>query len=156
MKKGVTIFIIFVLIGISSFFLYQRELKQATYVGLPTVPCIDETLPIVQQYTITIRIIIHGQLYPLSPAIGHDYGNCLHDIYTSSANGTVHIRANDNESFTLGQFFDVWHKAFTKDQIIAYQTGKSHHITVVVNNKTVATYRSTPLVKHDTITISYW
>lgn len=129
--------------------------KQSTYQGLPTVPCLDYTKPIVQNFVMTIGITIDGKKYPLNPTIGHDYGNCLHDIFVHDASGRVYVEANEQQTFTLGQFFDVWHKTFSQNQIFNYQVDQMHRIQVFVNNKLVSSYRETILKSNETIHIIY-
>lgn len=142
-------------VSILAFFLYHLALTQSSYVGLPTVPCIDYTKPIVTNFQFSVRIEINGKNYPLEKNIGHDYGNCLHDIFTTDTSGTVYVHANNNESFTLGQFFDVWKETFSQKQIFSYQANGTHKITVSVNGKEVSTYRSTPLTPDAHILIRY-
>ena len=154
MKLMLSAILLLLVIG-GSFYFYHLAQTQPTYVGLPTVPCIDYTKPVVQSFQFSIQITIYGKNYPLEKNIGHDYGNCLHDIFTKDASGIVYVHANDTENFTLGQFFDVWKKTFSQKQIFSYQTNGTHKITVFVNGKEVSTYRSTPLTLNANILIRY-
>lgn len=142
------------ILGCSVFF-YHLALTQSDYVGLPTVPCLDYTKPVIQDFALTIIISINGKPYSLNPSLGHDYGNCLHDIFVNDASGKVFVKANDAEQFSLGQFFDVWKSTFTPQQIFSYQVGPSHHIVVTVNGKLVEEYRDIILQPNQTIHISY-
>lgn len=139
----------------TSWYCYQTAIFQSLYEGLPTVACIDPTESIEQTFSLHIIITIDNKNYPLSPAIGHDYGHCLHDIFTNDASGTVYIQANHPEQFTLGQFFDVWKKTFNNNQIFGYQRGNDHILTVIVNGKKVNTYRQTILRPNQTIDVRY-
>src|SRR6185437_11009315 len=126
--KRLFIIVLILCIAIGAWLLYQKSLIQPDYSGLPTVPCIDTTQPIKQSFTLHISIMINGKQYPLDKTIGHDYGKCLHDIYVNNASGLVYIMTNGNEQFTLGNFFDVWHKTYNKNQIFGYLTGPTHTI----------------------------
>lgn len=153
--KFIWILICFIgIIGLS-FFFYHAALTQSTYEGLPTVPCIDYTKPIVQNFSFTLSIQVDNKPYPLNPQIGHDYGNCLHDIFVDDSSGKVNVRANDNEQFTLGQFFDVWQKTFTPQQIFDLQTSSTHHIVVTVNGKTIDQYQNILLQPNQNIIVTY-
>lgn len=153
--KALLIFFCLVGVILLSALFYHAALTQSDYIGLPTVPCLDYTKPVVQNFALTITIHIRSEPYALSPTIGHDYGNCLHDIFVNDASGTVHIQANDAEQFTLGQFFDVWKKTFTQKQIFSHQVGKTHHIIVTVNGKEVTEYRNIILQPNQIIHIFY-
>lgn len=154
MKKMLSV-ILMISILVFSAVLYQKSQMQATYVGLPTVPCLDPTEPIKVSYTFWIHIVVRGQDYPISSSLGHDYAHCLHDIYVNDASGKVYVKANDAEIFTLGQFFDVWKKTFTKMQMGNYILPPGDAIEVFVNGKAVSTYRGTILHANDRIEIQY-
>ena len=150
-----TSIIILLCTGYFSIKLYNKALYQSEYVGLPTVPCQDYTLSIKQNYSLSIKIMIHDKAYLLPSNIGHDFGKCLHDIYTNDTSGTIFVRTNDTSRYTLGQFFDVWRVTFNKNQVFGYLTTQSQHIEVFVNNRRVDTYRNTPLLPNETIQIIY-
>ena len=153
--KKIFIFTGLIIVAALSVFLYDKAATQSNYEGLPTVPCLDYTKPVVQDFSLTLKITINGNVYPINPNIGHDFGNCLHDIFVNDSSGKVYVKANDMEGFTLGQFFDVWHETFSQNQIFGYQADSSHTIKVTVNGKTLVTYRDTPLKANEVIEIIY-
>ncbi|HSD98277.1 MAG TPA: hypothetical protein VLB73_01085 [Patescibacteria group bacterium] len=142
------------IIGLS-LLLYHTALTQSTYDGLPTVPCIDYTKPILQDFHVTLAIQINDKTLQLDPTIGQDYGNCLHDIFTNDSSGVVYVQSNDNQTFSLGQFFDVWKKTFTPQQIFSFQTSSSRHIEVLVNNQKIEAYRNIILKPNQHIIVMY-
>ncbi len=144
-----------VCIFLGAWYLYQSALTSSVYQGLPTVPCFDTTQPVRQAFQVHITITVDGQPYPLEPRIGYDYGKCMHTMYTTDASGVVYIRANDTSTYTLGQFFDVWHKTFSNTQIMTYKVESGHRVHILVNGKEVNSGRETPLRPNDVITISY-
>ena len=153
-----TLFFSIVLLGVVlvvAGWFYQDALTQASYTGLPTVPCLDYTKPVMQSYTLWIKITVSGKSYPLDPKIGYDNGNCLHDIYVHDASGKVFVKANDAEKFTLGQFFDVWKITFDEHQMGKYILPPSEKIKIFVNGKSVTTGRNTVLHPNDHIEIIY-
>lgn len=128
---------------------------QAVYEGLPTAACINTTQKIVQDFSFSITIYANDKKILLDPNIGHDYGNCLHEIFTNDDSGTVHITSNTHDQLTLGQFFDTWKKTFDKNQIFQYQTNNNHQIKVFVNNTSVETFEKTLLQANQKIVIIY-
>lgn len=154
MKYVWTFLCLCLLVGVS-LYLYHAALTQSTYEGLPTVPCLDYTKPVVQNFTVTVSIEINEKKYPLDSTIGHDAGNCLHNIFTNDTSGIVYVKANDAEKFTLGQFFDVWHKVFTPQQIFSFPVNVQHSMDVIVDGKRVEDYRNVILIPQQTIQIIY-
>lgn len=138
-----------------SYLLYKQALTNASYLGLPTVACQDYTKPVIQNYSLTISITVYGKVYPLDSTIGHDYGKCLHVIYVNDKSGRVYVKANDNNTYTLGQFFDVWRKTFNNTQMGQYMLNGRNGIEVLVNGKKVSTLRTTPLLPNENIQIIY-
>lgn len=153
--KNLVIILIFILIFTASFFFYNSAKNVSSYKGLPTVACVDPTKQVVQNYSFFLKISINGMFLPLDSKIGHDYGNCLHDIFVNDSSGKVYVRANDNEIFTLGQFFDVWHKTFSNKQLFSYMTDDSHKISVTVDGIPVSTYRETVLSPNEFIEVIF-
>lgn len=154
MKK---IWMSFTILGviILAFFLYQLSLAQSIYNGLPTVPCIDTTLPIKQSFTFHLSITISGKPYPINNSLGHDYGKCLHVIYANDSSGTIFVKSNDTNKYILGQVFDEWHKTFNPHQIMQYGVTQNHTIKVLVNNQNVEDYRNIILKPDQTIQVIY-
>lgn len=143
MHKRWLLLIPFVLVIAAAFWLDDASNRQTAYLGLPPTPCIDPAVPFRQDFTFTLKITVEGEDRPLDPAIGHDYGHCLHVIHTDDASGTVHVQANDLDTYTLGNFFDTWHWPFRARLLL----GETYPRRVVlrVDGVTVTTYEKTPL-----------
>ncbi|HZZ99516.1 MAG TPA: hypothetical protein VFK07_02280 [Candidatus Paceibacterota bacterium] len=154
MRKSVLLIVIIVIGGVASC-LYTTAQNQAGYYGLPVVACVDYTLPMTQKYHLTINITADGKNVPLDTNIGHDPGNCLRVIHTDDASGIVKITANDSDQYTLGDFFNVWHKQFSAQEFMGYIIGTGHHLSVAVNGRMVSTLEDTPLHPNETISIVY-
>lgn len=154
MKKLLMLFVL-CCIFLAGWIFYKQSTVQSAYNGLPTVPCIDTTQPISQSFSFHLSITILGKPYAIPSTLGYDYGKCLHTIYAKDGNGTIVVMANDMNTYTLGQVFDVWRKTFTPEQIMQYQVSTTHHIIVFVNGTQVDDYRNIPLKSGDDITISY-
>jgi hypothetical protein len=57
--------------------------------------------------------------------------NCLYWLHTHVADGIVHVEAPSKQSFTLGEFFDVWGQPLgpnqvgpAKGKVVVYENGK--------------------------------
>lgn len=136
-------------------YLYQQSLISPSYEGLPTVACQDSTKPILTSFQFALTIFIDGKRMVLPATIGHDYGNCLHDMFVNDSSGTVYVRSNEKTTFTLGQLFDEWHKTFSTKQLMQYEVGNGHTLRVIVNGKEVTTGRNTPIAPSDVIQVIY-
>jgi hypothetical protein len=139
--------VLFLAIVAASAWLYIRSVTQPGYYGLPVVACIDPTEPILQNFSFNLQITMAGKNVPLSPAIGHDPGDCLRVIHTDDASGKVFVQSNfATKIYTLGEFFNVWHKVLTPG---------GQKVQVYVNGSLVTTAENTPLTASTTISVIY-
>lgn len=76
-------------------------------------------------------------------------------IHTHDERSVIHVEAPIQKDFTLGDFFAVWGKDFSKDQILDHKAGGGATITVTVNGAIVDTYENTIMYDKDKIVISY-
>lgn len=81
--------------------------------------------------------------------------SCMNSLHTHDASGQIHIEAPVKRDFTLGDFFAVWKKPFSRDQVLDAKTDGLHAIRVKVNGAPVDTYEDTVLHDEDRIVISY-
>ena len=130
---------------VGAFWLDAMANRQTAYLGLPPTPCIDPTRPLRQDFTFSVRITMDGQPRPLDAQIGHDYGHCLHVVHTEDRSGTVHLQANDDDAYTLGDFFDTWHWPFDARLLLGHRLESGQRIDVRVNGAPVETYERTIL-----------
>lgn len=130
--------------------------NEPNYLGVPAVPCIDPTLPILRRLTFTVRLTIKGRAVQIPATIGHDPGQCLRVMHTDDASGKVTIQSNDVYGYTLGDFFETWGKIFNAKQVFNYEAENGHHIDVRVNGKPVDTYDATPIMPNAVIEVDYY
>ncbi|HVA52669.1 MAG TPA: hypothetical protein VNF05_04060, partial [Acidimicrobiales bacterium] len=76
--------------------------------------------------------------------------DCLYWLHTHVADGIIHVEAPKKQSFTLGQFFDVWGQPLgpnqvgpDKGKVVVYENGK----------RLTGSPRSTPLLPEADIQI---
>lgn len=55
--------------------------------------------------------------------------DCLYWLHTHVADGIIHVESPTKQSFTLGQFFDVWRQPLSSNQV-----GPAHGKVVVYSN----------------------
>lgn len=101
-----------------------------------------------------LEIIVNGQKQDIPANIG--IGSiCMNALHTHDNSGTIHIESPEKRDFTLSDFFAVWGKTFTKDQIIDYKIDQTHGIRETVNGTEVKDYENTVLRDKDQISIYY-
>jgi len=105
-----------------------------------------------------LDIIINNQNYLVNSQIGIVPGECIHWLHTHDESGIIHIESPVNKDFTLGQFFDIWNRKLSNDQIFTYVADSTHPLNVYVNGTKVpngTNYRDIKLHAHDEIAIIY-
>lgn len=78
---------------------------------------------------------------------------CMNAIHTHDAGGVLHIESPVKKDFTLGDFFAVWQKPFTKEQVIDTVLLPGQRVIVTVNGKEVDTFDQTIMNDNDQIGI---
>lgn len=101
-----------------------------------------------------LQILINGIAVPIPSGLGIQPA-CMTSIHTHSADGVIHVESPVAKDFTLGDFFAVWKKDFSKDKILNSSTTPTTEIVVTVNGQKVDTYENTILRDKDKIVISY-
>jgi hypothetical protein len=102
--------------------------------------------------------IIVNDVYFLVPSQIGIPSNCFYWLHTHDESGIVHIEAPMHRDFTLGQFFDIWGKKLSNDQIFNYVADANNPLNVYVNGTKVpegTNYRDIKLHAHDEIAIVY-
>ena len=162
MKKGnktkttiaVTIIIAFVLLGwgnIAAIFSGRNTTGQTT--RELAMSC---TLDMYTQFHIHphLTITVNGMQEKISANTGISLG-CMHPIHTHDETGTIHIESPEQRDFTLSDFFAVWGKTFTSDQILDYKADATHEIVMTVNSSTNMEYGNLVLQDKQEIVIEY-
>ena len=111
-----------------------------------------------------LDIIINGQYFLVPAQIGIT-NTCFYWLHTHDVTGIIHIESPVTRDFTLGQFFDIWSKKFSSDQIkfnnaqlFNNVVNANSSLNVYVNGIKVshtASYRDVKLHAHDEIAIVY-
>lgn len=102
----------------------------------------------------TLEIIVNGEPQTIPANIGVR-PSCMNSIHTHTADGLLHVEAPEKRDFTLADFFAVWDKPFSKNQVLEYVSGDSHAVHVTVDGKEVYTFEDTVLKEKEKIIITY-
>ena len=101
-----------------------------------------------------LHIFINGVEMPLPPNIGIR-PTCMTSLHTHEGGGVIHVESPVQKDFTLGDFFAVWQKDFSRTKILDVEVTDNAEIVVTVNGERVDTYEDTILRDKDQIVITY-
>lgn len=104
-----------------------------------------------------LTIAIKGQPFPLPAGIGIDNTRgCLFALHTHTGDGVVHVEAPSSNTYTLGQFFDIWQTPLSRTRLMTFKADRTHRIRAYVNGRLYnGDPRSIPLTPHALITLEY-
>ncbi len=104
-----------------------------------------------------IDISINGKSVSVPAGIGIDQiAGFISPIHTHRANGVIHVESPTVQTFTLGQFFDVWGVRFTSQCIGDYCATATTSLKVYANGKRYKNNpRLLPLKEHEEIFVTY-
>lgn len=102
-----------------------------------------------------LSIFIDGEKQDISANIGIVSSTCFRPIHTHDASGKLHIEWRTLRDFTLGEFFKVWDRSFSKGQIFDYKVDKTHTLTITVNGIPSEKYEDLILKDGNRIEIHY-
>jgi hypothetical protein len=135
-----------------------KNIAFAQYPDISGIKC-DKTEHFNFHYHAHLDIFINSSSYIIPAGIGIRPPDCIYWLHTHDISGIIHIESPENRTFTLGQFFDLWGKKFTNDQIFDFTVDKSQNktINVYINGTQVTDkqYRDIPIYNHEDITIVY-
>lgn len=101
-----------------------------------------------------LEIVVNGVPVPVPENIGIRE-TCMTVLHTHTPDGLIHVESPEKRDFTLADFFAVWEKPFTKDEILSYRTDATHRIIVTVDGVEVDTFENTVLKDAERIVIRY-
>ena len=123
-------------------------------IGLPALSAEGTVLHTHQH----LDIFIHGKSVDVPAGIGINEGaGFISPIHVHDTTGVIHVESPTVQTFTLGQFFDIWGVKFLKGTIGGYVVDEKNNVfDVYVNGKK---YRDDPrlltLEPHQEIVIVY-
>lgn len=99
-----------------------------------------------------LKIIVFGKEQLIPTNIGIEQTR-MRSLHTHSADGLIHVESPIKKDFTLGDFFAVWGKSFTKEQILDTVLTKDNQTEITVNGTRVDTFDQTIMKDNDKIVI---
>lgn len=101
-----------------------------------------------------LKIMIEAEQYPVPGDIGVS-DDCMKPLHTHDTTGKLHVEYPETHDFTLKDFFAVWNKPFSKDQILGVQAGEGHVIVMTVDGQPSGEYENLVLKDNQQIIISF-
>lgn len=101
-----------------------------------------------------LEIVVNGAKQPIPKNIGV-LPSCMNPLHTHEEDGTLHVESPEQRDFTLADFFAVWNKSFTREQIFDHKVDAEHIIRITVNSEPSEMYENLVLRDKDNIVISY-
>src|SRR6266498_4462970 len=153
---------ILLIIFISVPVLYNGDEVFAQYPIIDGIKC-DRVEHFNYHYDAHLSIFINGFSYLVPGGIGIKPPDCIYWLHTHDTSGIIHIESPENNTFKLGQFFDIWGQKFNNSQIFDFKADNSTDtatdtaLTVYLNGTAIkrTSYRDIPIVNHEDIVIVY-
>jgi hypothetical protein len=133
---------------------YKQLPERVKAMGLPGF---DETISHIHAW---VHIYDDGKKVPVPGNIGIDAADqFLSPLHTHEVSqypeGIVHMEANEQYDFTLGQFMNVWGVKFTDNQLGSLKPKGDQKLQVYVNGQPVKDPVNVVMQEHDNVVIGY-
>jgi hypothetical protein len=104
-----------------------------------------------------LDILVHGKPVTVPANIGISSApKFISPLHTHDATGVIHVESPTIETFTLGQFFDVWGVRFTSRCVGGECAKGNNKVQVFLNGKLFADDpRRLPLLQHQEIVVTF-
>jgi hypothetical protein len=104
-----------------------------------------------------LDIFVSGKQLTIPQDIGiNESGQFFSPIHTHDTTGIIHVESPVIQTFTLGQFFDIWGVRLTDKCIGGYCGSNTMTLRIYVNGKAVTSnFRNLVLSAHQEIVIAY-
>lgn len=101
-----------------------------------------------------LEIVVNGEKQTVPADIGIRAG-CMNALHTHDMVGTIHVESPEKRDFTLADFFAVWEKPFSREEVLGYVVDDTHRIRVTIDDKEVDSFENTILKDGEHIVINY-
>lgn len=101
-----------------------------------------------------LEIMVNGARHEISSNVGVSL-TCMHPLHTHDATGKIHVESPVQRDFELSDFFAVWDKPFSQNEILDWKTNETHEIIITVNGTRNDAYEKLILRDNDRIVIEY-
>ena len=103
---------------------------------VPNVPCGSSEV-LIHHVHAHLTILIRGQIKTVPAYVGITATQICW-LHTHDTSGIIHVEAGDSRTFTLGDFFAVWHQPLSQTAIGAESVGNGESIQATVNQQPYA------------------
>jgi hypothetical protein len=137
---------------------YGKNVVSAQYPVIDGIKC-DKTEHFNFHYHAHLSIFINGSSYVVPGGIGIKPPNCIYWLHTHDDSGLIHIESPQNNTFNLGQFFDIWGQKFNGTKLSGFKVDNSSNrsLTVYLNGTAVneSSFSKIPVLNHEDIVVAY-
>lgn len=117
---------------------------------------LQQTTDMATEYHIhpELTVLVNGKEVPVPENLGVT-ATGMTALHTHNEKGIIHVEAPVIMDFTLGDFFAVWGKDFSRTKLLDNVVTDASEVVITVNGQKVDTYENTILRDKDTIVVSY-
>ncbi len=120
----------------------------------PAAQCVQHSTSLSMHIHPVLEVYLEGQKVPIPANIGID-PSCMKALHTHDDTGTIHIEYPQQHDFVLGDFFENWGMAFSKDKLIDKTADDTHTITMTVDGQPSDEYENLVMKDAQKIVIRY-
>ncbi len=102
-----------------------------------------------------LSITVNGENQVIPKGVGVASPTCIRPLHTHETDGVLHVEFEYKRDFTLAEFFQVWGKTFTKDQILDFKKDATHDLTLTVDGLPTQDFENLILKDQQKIVINY-
>lgn len=102
-----------------------------------------------------LTITINGESQVPPKGLGVVSPTCIRPLHIHENDGIIHVEFDYPRDFTLGEFFRVWEKPFSKNQIFDYKVDDTHELTLTVDGQPSEEWENLIFKDQQKIVINY-
>ena len=137
---------------------YSKNEVFGQYPVIDGIKC-DKTEHFNFHYHAHLSIFVNGSSYLVPGGIGIKPPDCIYWLHTHDNSGIIHVESPQNNTFNLGQFFDIWGQKFNNTQLFGFNVENSTNgtLTVYLNGTAInqSSLREIPIFNHEDIVVAY-
>ena len=137
---------------------YCKNEVTAQYPVIDGIKC-DKAEHFNFHYHAHLSIFLNGSSYLVPGGIGIKPPDCIYWLHTHDDSGIIHIESPQNNTFNLGQFFDIWGQKLNDTQLFRFKVdnSSSRSLTVHLNGTAInqTSIGEITILNHEDIVVSY-
>ena len=103
-----------------------------------------------------LHVYVNGKSVTVPANIGLDQSTgTFSPLHTHDTSGIIHMEADQEYPFTIGQVFAVWGVKFTNDRLGLYESGGGKQLQVYLDGERVKDPIDRVMHEHDNIVVGY-